>query len=134
MPNLDTVHFFVNGTGMRGGDLHAGLGDAKFIYEAKTAPNYKFLTYNRKFPGLLWIPQGGASISGEVYSVNIQQLFETFLPSEPEELELSVISLEDNSYVLGMVVRRGLESLEAWEDISRFGGWRAFQSSMSKSK
>lgn len=133
MSDEQRVQFFVNGTGMREGDLHAGLGDAEFVGDATTTPDYRFFAYNGEFPGLSRVESGGKSIAGEVYSVRMQQLLETFLPSEPAQLELSVISLGGGHHVLGMVVRVGEEDLPAWEDISAFGGWRSFKAAADQS-
>lgn len=125
------VLFFVNGSGMRGGPLHEGLGDARFMGEDATEPIFRFLAWKGQFPGLLPNEQGGASIRGELYSVSMAQLHRVFIPSEPAELEVSTIPMTSGKVAFGMRVRRGTESHDGWEDITHFGGWRAYQESLT---
>ncbi len=119
-----TIRMFVNGQAMRGGSLHHALAEAEFLGEAATAPRYRFLSF-RDFPGLVPTADGGAQIRGELYAVDYEHLRERLLPGEPPELELSVIELADGAGSCAMVVRA--EAVSGGLDITRFGGWRAFQ-------
>lgn len=119
----DTLLMFVNGQAMSGGSLHHALSDADFLGEVRTAPQYRFLSFG-EFPGLLPSVHGGANIAGELYSMDYTHMRERLLPGEPPELELSVIELEDGSGTCSMIVRQG--AIGAGEDITEYGGWRAY--------
>lgn len=123
-----TVTFFVNGEGLRGGRLNDGLRSAHFLGPAKTAPLYRFYSIRDEFPGLYLAPDGeGSSIEGEAYEVDYETLRSTFLPQEPDELELGVIQLEGAGGSLSMVLRsKHLEDSDV-SDISSHGGWRAYR-------
>lgn len=118
-----TVTMFVNGQAMSGGTLNDALSSARYIGPVRTAPHYKFFSYDDVFPGLLRVPDGGWSVPGEIYEVGYTELREELLPREPSELELSVIELEDGSGSLSMVCRRAPIDGEAREILAT-GGWR----------
>lgn len=123
-----TVTFFVNGEGMRGGRLNQGLGSARFLGLVRTAPHYRFYSVRDEFPGLSPVSDGaGHPISGEAYEVDFETLRAVFLPHEPSELELGVIELEGLGGSLSMVMRREHLQDEGVKDISAEGGWRAYR-------
>jgi gamma-glutamylcyclotransferase (GGCT)/AIG2-like uncharacterized protein YtfP len=125
----ETIRMFVNGQAMRGGSLHDALASsAKFVGEVRTAPHYRFFSVRNEFPSLYRAQEGhGAAIAGEVYESSYQTLREGLLPREPDELELSVIQLEDGSGSLSMVMREGSLDLPGVHDITEFGGWRTYR-------
>ena len=127
-----SVPLFVNGGGMRGGEVHYSIEGLPFLREARTAPRYRFFSVRDEFPGLWPVDEGGVSIAGELYDVPLDVIRDQFIPAEPPELELSVVELDDGSSALVVLVRANFyESGEGLKDISEYGGWRAYRASMS---
>jgi hypothetical protein len=127
-----SVPLFVNGGGMRGGEVHYSIEGLPFLGEARTAPRYRFFSVRDEFPGLWPVDDGGVSIAGELYDVPLDVIRDRFIPAEPPELELGVVELEDGSSALVVVVRAGVyASGEGLKDISEYGGWRAYRASLS---
>jgi len=114
---------FLNGTAMRGGDMHHLVGASGFLGAARTAPRYRFHAVDDRYPALEDVGEG-ASIAGELYDMTYEQLREVLLPGEPDGLELGVIELADGTGSLAMVLRRSCPELPT-KDISAFGSWRA---------
>jgi gamma-glutamylcyclotransferase (GGCT)/AIG2-like uncharacterized protein YtfP len=122
-------YMFLNGGGMRGGDLHHLLCGAELVAETSTAPRYRLHSVGGRYPALQPVTDGGAAIAGEVYELPLDVLRDSLLPAEPPELELAVIELADGNASLGMVLR-GLypgRPLEDLTDITDYGGWRAYR-------
>ena len=129
---MTSVPLFVNGGGMRGGEVHYSIEGLPFIGEARTAPRYRFFSVRDEFPGLWPVDEGGVSIAGELYDVPLDVIRDRFIPAEPPELELGVVELDDGSSALVVVVRANVHaSGEGLKDISEYGGWRAYRASMS---
>ena len=129
---MTSVPLFVNGGGMRGGDVHYSIEGLPFLGEARTAPRYRFFSVRDEFPGLWLVEDGGVSIAGELYEVPLDVIRDRFIPAEPPELELGVVELEDGSSALVVLVRANFyESGEGLKDISEYGGWRAYRASVS---
>jgi hypothetical protein len=127
-----SVPLFVNGGGMRGGEVHYSIEGLPFLGEARTAPRYRFFSVRDEFPGLWPVDKGGVSIPGELYDVPLDVIRDRFIPAEPPELELGVVELDDGSSALVVLVRANFyESGEGLKDISEYGGWRAYRASMS---
>jgi hypothetical protein len=123
-------YMFLNGGGMRGGDLHHLLHGAPLVLaDARTAPKYRLYSVGGRYPALSPIPHDGVAIAGEVYELPLDVLRDWLLPAEPAELELGVIELADGSPSLGMVLRRPCPEPTDLTDISDFGGWRAYLAS-----
>ena len=101
------VPLFVNGGGMRGGNVHYSIEGLPFLGEASTAPRYRFFSVRDEFPGLWPVDEGGVSIPGELYEVPLDVIRDRFIPAEPPELELSVIELDDGSSARGRAPARG---------------------------
>jgi hypothetical protein len=129
---MTSVPLFVNGGGMRGGEVHYSIEGLPFLGEARTAPRYRFFSVRDEFPGLWPVDEGGVSIAGELYDVPLDVIRDRFIPAEPPELELGVVELDDGSSALVVVVRANFyESGEGLKDISEYGGWRAYRANMS---
>jgi hypothetical protein len=127
-----SVPLFVNGGGMRGGEVHYSIEGLPFLGEARTAPRYRFFSVRDEFPGLWPVDEGGVSVPGELYDVPLDVIRDRFIPAEPPELELGVVELDDGSSALVVLVRANFyESGEGLKDISEYGGWRAYRASMS---
>ena len=65
-----SFELFVNGTLMRGLELHGNLEGAKFLGEAQTAPTYRVYSIDDRHPGMFEVGAGGASVKGELYLVD----------------------------------------------------------------
>jgi len=117
---------FLNGGAMRGGPLHHLLGGAPLVREAKTAARYRFYSVDDRFPALDEVESGGVRVAGELYDLPWSTLRDFLLPSEPTELELGVIELEDGAGSLAMIRRRVYTEPPTLLDISEYGDWREY--------
>lgn len=125
---------FLNGGAMRGGPLHHLLGDSPLVGRVHTAPRYRFYSVRDGFPALDEVAEGGVAVAGELYDTDWALLRETLLPTEPGELELGVIELEDGTGCLSMVRRRSYrEQPGALRDISATPDWNAYRRTLSAS-
>lgn len=121
---------FLNGGAMRGGPLNHLLQGAPLVGVVRTAPKYRFYSVGDAFPAIEAVASGGVSVVGELYDVPWAVLERSLLPSEPEELELGVIELEDGSGTLSMVRRRTYTEPDTYRDISDHADWRAYRASL----
>jgi gamma-glutamylcyclotransferase (GGCT)/AIG2-like uncharacterized protein YtfP len=129
---MTNVPLFVNGEGMSGGEVHHSIEGLPFLGQAQTAPRYRFFAVRDRFPGLWPVDEGGVSVAGELYDVPLEVIRERFMPSEPPELELGVVELDDGSAALVVLLRADVHaSGEGLKDISEYGGWRAYRAAMS---
>ena len=112
---------FVNGGGMRGGDVHYSIEGLPFLGEARTASRYRFFSIRDEFPGLWPVAEGGVSVPGELYEVPLDVIRDRFIPAEPPELELSVIEMADGSSAVAVVLREARTSRHGLTDISEPG-------------
>lgn len=127
------VHMFLNGGGMRGGDLHHLIAGAPFIGPASTLPIYRLHSVADDHPALQAAPEGqGASIEGELYDIDLGVLRESLLPSEPADLELGVVGMADGTEALGMRLRDDCAALPELIDITAHGSWRAYNAAKSR--
>jgi hypothetical protein len=123
---------FLNGGAMRGGPLNHLLGDSPLVGRVRTAPRYRFYAVRDEFPALDEVATGGVSAIGELYDVDWSVLRETLLPSEPAELELGVIELDDGTGCLSMIRRRTYhEQPGALRDISSSPDWNAYRHTLT---
>jgi gamma-glutamylcyclotransferase (GGCT)/AIG2-like uncharacterized protein YtfP len=122
---------FLNGDGMRGGSAHHAIGDAPLIGERRTAPRYRFYSVRDEFPALYPAAQEGQAILGELYDVPMGAL-RALLATEPPELELSIIELEDGILSFAMVLRETERQHGIHRDITRYGGWRSYRGSLAQ--
>jgi gamma-glutamylcyclotransferase (GGCT)/AIG2-like uncharacterized protein YtfP len=119
---------FLNGSAMAGQKDHGGLAGSTFVGPARTAARYRFFAVRDEFPGLFPVAQGGRPIVGELYDMPDDILHNSLLPSEPEELELGEIELEDGELVAAMLLRpERLKPGDKVVDIAELGGFRAYQ-------
>jgi gamma-glutamylcyclotransferase (GGCT)/AIG2-like uncharacterized protein YtfP len=121
------VYMFLNGGGMQGGDLHHLLRGAPLVKSTHTAPKYRFYSVDGRFPALEPVESGGVRVAGELYDVPWETLRDSLLPSEPGELELGIVELDDGTPSLAVLLRREYERTAALTDISDLGSWRAYQ-------
>ncbi len=121
---------FLSGDGMAGGSAHHAIEGAPLVGERRTAPRYRFYSVRDQFPGLYPAADGdGQPILGELYDVEMKPL-RTLLDTEPPELELTVIELDDGELSFAMVLRAGEHEHGGHKDISAYGSWRAYRASM----
>jgi allophanate hydrolase len=74
-------------------------------------------------PGLLRVGEGGSAIATEVWTLPAEG-FARFIAAIPAPLCIGTLRLADGTRPKGFLVEPA--GLEGAEDISRFGGWRAF--------
>ncbi len=123
---------FLNGTAMSGQKDHAAVAGARFIGPAQTAPRYRFFAVRDEFPGLFPVDADGRSIAGELYEMTEEILFESLLPSEPAELEVGTIELDDGQIVNAMQLQpERIVDGDSVVDIAELGGWRRYQAHLA---
>ncbi|MGW4894658.1 allophanate hydrolase-related protein [Kitasatospora sp. NPDC004240] len=83
-------------------------------------------------PGLLPDPSVGTAVEGELYDITLEHLRDVILPGEPRELELGVITLEDGSPCLSMVLARGELERGVHREITAYGGWRPYLATLGR--
>jgi allophanate hydrolase len=124
----DQLSLLLFGAHMRGLPLNGqvlGLG-ASFVGEVQTAAAYKMVDLPEpapQRPGVLRVAEGGRSIAAEEWSFPKCALGE-FLAGIRHPLGLGEIELTDGRRVHGFLCESA--AADTAEDISHFGGWRAF--------
>lgn len=123
----------VVGAHLAGMPLHGQLVERQaFLLEAtQTSPHYQLFALPGTVPpkpGLARLPASapitqGHHIAVEVYAVPLSQIG-SFLALIPPPLGLGSIELADGRWVKGFICEPG--ALADAEDISHFGGWRAY--------
>lgn len=129
----DRVRLVVCGAHLDGLALNWQLRQrgARLLRATQSAPAYKLYALAGGpplRPGMLRADEGGVAIEVEVWELPSAELG-SFLTGIPAPLGLGKVQLEDDSWETGFIC-------DAWglngaEDISRFGGWRAWLQSRS---
>jgi hypothetical protein len=115
---------FVNGTLMRGLELHANLDGAEFLGERWTAARYRLHSIGDRHPGMFAVDHDGVAVSGELYRLP-GAVLDRVVRGEPPGLFVGSVELADGQIVPGVLFDR--DRLGAADrDISAFGGWRAY--------
>jgi allophanate hydrolase len=100
---------------------------ASFSREAETTPEYRLFALpgsSPPKPGLLRVGQDdGAAIKAEVWTLDLAG-FGAFVAKIPAPLGIGTIRFKDRDSVKGFLVEA--EAVKTAEDISHFGGWRAY--------
>jgi gamma-glutamylcyclotransferase (GGCT)/AIG2-like uncharacterized protein YtfP len=122
------VLMFLNGDGMRGGRLNAQLDGAPLLRTARSAAKYRYYSVGDRFPAMIATRDEGRPVTGEVYDVPMEVLRDNLIPSEPPELELGLIELEDGTACLATVLRANQLGSPELTDISDIGDWRIYRS------
>ncbi|MER8182132.1 gamma-glutamylcyclotransferase [Kitasatospora sp. NPDC094015] len=125
------ARIFFNGQAMVGGPFHHSVADM-LLGPVRTAPGYRFFSLDDVCPGLLADPAVDTAIEGELYDVPLEHLRDVILPGEPPALELGVIELADGSACLSMVLARGELERGVHQEITSFGGWRAYLATLGR--
>jgi hypothetical protein len=125
---------FLNGDGMRGGSAHHTIEGVPLVGERRTAPLYRFYSVRDQFPAL-YPAAGGAGaaqpILGELYDLPMPE-FRALLATEPPELELGIVQLEDGELSFAMLLRAAEHGRGIHKDITGYGGWRAYRAALSQ--
>ena len=125
----DRIEIAVVGAHLSGlplnGELKA-LG-AEFVREARTRPDYRLYALPNTTPakpGLLRVAPGeGAQIAVEVWTLS-PAAFGSFVAAIPPPLGIGTLSFADGTSAKGFLVEA--EAVKGAEDVSKFGGWRAY--------
>jgi len=102
----------------------------RFLFASETAPVYRFYSLAGgppKRPGLVR-SHNGASIALEVWALPLEK-FGMFMAGIPQPLGIGTLDLADGSQVKGFLCE--MAGIDGAEDITSFGGWRAYQASLS---
>ncbi|MFA7343678.1 MAG: allophanate hydrolase [Terrimicrobiaceae bacterium] len=120
-----TMEIAVCGAHMSGLPLNHQLISrrAEFARATKTAPVYRMFALDENRPGLVRVPDGGASLELEVWRVPSAEAG-PFLAAIPSPLGLGRILLEDGTAVCGFLCEQ--IATTGKQDISSHGGWRAW--------
>ena len=119
---------------MEGQPLHHQVTsrNARLTARTKTAPGYQLFSLRNTTPpkpGLVRKPSfDGAGIEVEVYAFT-PEAFGSFVAEVPEPMGIGMVELADGSQVKGFLCEA--YALEEAEDITSYGGWRAWRQSQS---
>ena len=128
-PDGEMIEIAVVGAHMSGMPLNRELQAlcGQFAREAKTAPEYRLYTLAGgppRRPGLVRVSPGeGASIALEVWTLPPEG-FGRFVAAIPAPLGIGTVRLADGSCPKGFLCEPA--GLSGSQDITEFGGWRAF--------
>ena len=103
----------------------------RFLEQGRTADAYRLYALPGgppKRPGLLRSPSG-SSIALELWALPVENMGR-LLGSVPAPLSIGTVSLSDGREVKGFLVEGA--AAERAEDITGFGGWRAYLHECSK--
>ncbi|HEX9167511.1 MAG TPA: allophanate hydrolase [Roseiarcus sp.] len=129
----ECIEIAVLGAHLSGLPLNRELLDlgASFSREVETAPDYRLFALPGSAPakpGLLRVAKGsGSAIKAEIWTLD-RAGFGDFVARIPAPLGIGTIRLSDGGSVKGFLVEA--EAVKAAEDVSRFGGWRAYLTSL----
>lgn len=124
-----TVKVAVVGAHLSGMPLNGQLTErgATLISQTETAPHYKFFALPGTVPpkpGLLRVDNGtGSAIKVEVWEMPVAQ-YGSFVALIPSPLGIGTVQLADGSSVQGFICEP--QALVGAQDITHFGGWRAY--------
>ena len=125
----ERVEIAVVGAHLSGLPLNRELVElgASFSREVETTPDYRLFALpgsSPAKPGLLRVSEGaGATIKAEVWTLDCAG-FGAFVAKIPAPLGIGTIRLKDSGSVKGFLVES--EAVKGADDISLFGGWRAY--------
>ena len=102
---------------------------ARLVAPVQSAPEYKFYAlpggppYR---PGMVRVTEGGGAIDMEIWELPARE-FGSFVAGIPAPLGIGMVKLADGGWVQGFVCEAA--AAEGAEDITAFGGWRAYLAS-----
>ncbi|CAG9233499.1 allophanate hydrolase [Burkholderia vietnamiensis] len=126
------VRVAVVGAHLRSEPLNGELTQrgARFVAETTTAPAYRLYALSAATsggvakPGLVRVPAGGAPIAVEVWEMPVDA-YGSFVAGIAAPLGIGTLTLADGATVQGFVCESA--ALDDAQDITRFGGWRAYR-------
>jgi allophanate hydrolase len=122
------IELFVAGAHLSGMPLNPQLTErgARLVGEAQTAAKYRLyaLATEPPKPGVVRVAADGASLPGELWALSPAALG-TFLAAIPQPMALGEVELDDGRTVVGFLCEP--LALEGAEDITAYGGWRAYR-------
>ena len=118
------TELFVNGTLMKGLELHQKLAGAEFLGAFRTAPIYRLYSIADLHPGMFEVEDGGVSVTGELYRVP-DDVLKRVEAGEPPNLYRGTVRLANRREVQGILFPRDLAEGHH-RDISEYGDWRAY--------
>lgn len=101
----------------------------RLLAAVRSAPEYRFYALAGGpplRPGMVRVAEGGAAIEMEIWELPARE-FGSFVTGIPAPLGIGKVKLADGSLVSGFVCESA--GLEGAEDITAFGGWRAWLAS-----
>ena len=104
---------------------------ARLLRATRTAPCYKLYALPGTVPakpGLVRVAEGGAAIEVEVWELPLAA-YGTFVAAIPAPLGVGTLTLADGTLVQGFLCES--VALAGAEDITRFGGWRAYRANLA---
>ncbi|MFO1067075.1 MAG: allophanate hydrolase [Geminicoccaceae bacterium] len=122
-----TIELAVVGAHLEGQPLHHELEGAPRLRRTTTAPTYRLYALSGTRPpkpGIVRVESGGAAIEVETYALTAEA-FGRFVARVPPPLAIGSLELAGGSWVKGFVCEPA--ALAAAEDITAFGGWRAYR-------
>ena len=130
-PAANSIPLAVVGAHLSGQPLNDQLVSrgARLAARTTTSARYRLVALEASVPpkpGLARVPEGGASIEVEVWDVPAES-FGSFVAAVPAPLAIGKLELADGTWVSGFVCEP--VGLDGAEDITRFGGWRAYLAS-----
>ena len=114
---------------MRGLKLHDNLEGAEFLGEFRTKPNYRLYSINDIHPGMYEVEEGGVAVTGELYRMS-NEIWQCVEAGEPPHLYAGDVYLENGNVVEGILYPK--DEAVKYKDISEFGDWRSYMSSVNK--
>jgi len=124
-----TYLVFICGSALRGQPDHANLSGAKFVGEAASSKNYRIHAVKDGWhPGIYEVEAHGITIPGELYELSSEQ-YKHLVATEPPDMYPSEIMLDDGRHAVAMLYPEELIREGNWQDISNYGGWKAFKAS-----
>ena len=124
-----SVELFVNGTLMRGLQLHANLEGAEFLGEFRTAPNYRIFSIGDVHPGMYRVEEGGISVPGEIYWLP-DEVWARVEAGEPPGLYKGPVELSNGRWVDGILFPEAMTV--GHREITSYGGWRAYWEALER--
>jgi len=127
----NTITVAVVGAHLSGMPLNTQLTErgAVLLETTKTAAKYRFFSLPGTVPpkpGLLRVAEGGAAIVIELWAMPVEH-FGSFVSLIPSPLGIGTLETGDGRQVKGFICEPW--ALTGAQDISEFGGWRAFMAS-----
>ncbi|KAH3674428.1 hypothetical protein WICMUC_003265 [Wickerhamomyces mucosus] len=139
-PDLSSsIKLAVVGAHLKGLPLHWQLKqvNATFIEKTTSSENYELYALPHSGPvlkpGLRRVSENGAKIELEVYSVPLEK-FGNFIALVPQPLAIGSVELSSGEWVKSFVCEESGYKSRGSTNITSFGGWRNYLTSLNSSK